>query len=108
MFGAGATGDLKKAKEETVVLRSKLKVLIERSVDKERELFKLKTKVADLSQANLLQEEDFKRKLHELTNRNKTLTKERKKLVKEKNDVKEENQRLKVTSSKGIVLLWPD
>jgi predicted nucleic acid-binding Zn-ribbon protein len=77
------------------MLRAKLKTLIERSVAKERELVELKTKVTDLSRANLLQEEDFKRQLHDLTSRNKALTKERKRTVKERNDSKEENARLK-------------
>jgi len=85
-----------KAKEDGAVLQSKLKTLIERSVDKERELFELKTKVADLSQANLVQEEQFKRRLNELTTRNKALAKERKRTNKEKTEAKDENLRLKV------------
>jgi hypothetical protein len=90
------SGELKKAKEDGLVLRSKMKTLIERGVDKERELFELKTKVADLSQANLVQEEQFKRRLNELTSRNKALTKERKKSNKERTEAKDENLRLKV------------
>ena len=85
-----------KAKEDGAVLQSKLKTLIERSVDKERELFELKTKAADLSQANLVQEEQFKRRLNELTARNKALAKERKRTNKEKTEAKDETLRLKV------------
>lgn len=97
-INCGDAGDLRKAKDETVVLRAKLKALIERSVDKERELFDLKTKVSELAQANLLQEGEFKKKLNELTRNNKALVKERNKLAQEKNEMKEENQRLKVST----------
>jgi hypothetical protein len=91
-----------KAKEDGAVLQSKLKTLIERSVDKERELFELKTKVADLSQANLVQEEQFKRRLNELAARNKALAKERKKTNKEKTEAKDENLRLKVVCGVSV------
>jgi len=64
-------------------------------VAKERELLETKSKLADLSQEHLVQEEDHKRRLGELASRNKSLVKERKRNNKEKAKLNDENTRLK-------------
>lgn len=91
-------GYLQKVKEEEAALRAQLDKLLSRSVAKERELLETKSKLADLSQEHLVQEEDHKRRLGELASRNKSLVKERKRNNKEKAKLNDENTRLKARS----------